>query len=104
MLAIYEAPDNLPVPLFAKLAGKSKDQINRELKAGKLLSINLGNRGQRIPDWHLVPLKQKLAQILLKQCPDTDTWALYHLLPKPHAKRAAQADLEATIGKASCRD
>src|SRR5699024_10899946 len=58
MLAIYESPSNLQVPLFAKLAGKSKDQINRELKAGKLLSISLGNRGQRIPDWQLVPLKQ----------------------------------------------
>src|SRR3546814_10184075 len=44
MLAIYESPNNLPVPLFGKLAGKSKDQINRELKAGKLLSISLGNR------------------------------------------------------------
>ncbi|ABI58299.1 tyrosine-type recombinase/integrase [Nitrosomonas eutropha] len=86
MLAIYEAPDNLPVPLFAKLAGKSKDQINRELKAGKLLSISLGNRGQRVPDWQLVPLKQKLVQVLLKQCPDTDPWALYHLLTKPHAE------------------
>ena len=29
MLAIYESPNILPVPLFGKLAGKSKDQINR---------------------------------------------------------------------------
>ena len=49
MLAIYESPNNLPVPLFGKLAGKSKDQINRELKAGKLLSISLGNRGSVFP-------------------------------------------------------
>ncbi|MBN0210298.1 integrase, partial [Pseudomonas aeruginosa] len=53
MLTIYESPSSLPVPLFGKLAGKSKDQINRELKAGKLLSISLGNRGQRVPDWQL---------------------------------------------------
>src|SRR5699024_847582 len=76
MLAIYESPSNLQVPLFGKLAGKSKDQINRELKAGKLLSISLGNRGQRIPDWQLVPLKQKLAQVLLNQSPGTDSWTL----------------------------
>lgn len=94
MLAIYEAPDNLPVPLFAKLAGKSKDQINRELKAGKLLAISLGNRGQRIPDWQLVPLKQKLVQVLLKQCPDTDPWALYHLLTKPHVELADRAAID----------
>lgn len=84
MLAIYESPNILPVPLFGKLAGKSKDQINRELKAGKLLSISLGNRGQRVPDWQLVPLKLKLAQVMLKQLPDADAWDLYHLLTKPH--------------------
>ncbi|VFT09017.1 integrase [Pseudomonas aeruginosa] len=49
MLAIYESPSSLPVPLFGKLAGKSKDQVNRELKAGKLLSISLGNRGSEFP-------------------------------------------------------
>src|SRR6218665_1348674 len=38
MLATYEAPHNLPVPVFAKLAGKSRDQINREIK-GKRAAI-----------------------------------------------------------------
>ncbi|CCN17590.1 tyrosine-type recombinase/integrase [Bordetella bronchiseptica] len=84
MLAIYESPNCLPVPLFGKLAGKSKDQINRELKAGKLLSISLGNRGQRVPDWQLVPLKHKLAQVLMNQCPRADSWDLYRMLTQPH--------------------
>ena len=84
MLAIYESPSILPVPLFGKLAGKSKDQISRELKAGKLLSISLGNRGQRVPDWQLVPLKLKLAKAMLKQAPEVEAWELYHLLTKPH--------------------
>ncbi|KAA5629565.1 tyrosine-type recombinase/integrase [Pseudomonas aeruginosa] len=84
MLAVYEAQSSLPVPLFAKLAGKSKDQVNRELKAGKLLSISIGNRGQRVPDWQLVPLKLKLAQVLLKRLPHVEGWELYHLLTKPH--------------------
>lgn len=83
MLEIYEASSSLPVPLFAKLAGKSKDQINRELKAGKLLSISIGNRGQRVPDWQLVPLKLKLAQVMLKRASHAESWALYHLLTKP---------------------
>src|SRR3546814_2580303 len=77
MLAIYESPSSLPVPLFGKLAGKSKDQINRELKAGKLLSISLGNRGQRVPDWQLAPLKHKLTQMLMSMCPYLDSWTLY---------------------------
>lgn len=83
MLTIYESPSSLPVPLFAKLAGKSKDQVNRELKAGKLLSISIGNRGQRVPDWQLVPLKLKLAQVMLSRVTQADAWELYYLLTKP---------------------
>jgi hypothetical protein len=33
---------NLPVTLFAKLAGKSRDQVNRELQAGKLPALRMG--------------------------------------------------------------
>ncbi|MBY2956649.1 DUF4102 domain-containing protein [Achromobacter pulmonis] len=94
MLAIYESPNNLPVPLFGKLAGKSKDQINRELKAGKLLSISLGNRGQRVPDWQLVPLKHKLALVLMNQCPEADSWELYRMLTRPHPDLGDRAAID----------
>ena len=94
MLATYESPNNLPVPLFGKLAGKSKDQINRELKAGKLLSISLGNRGQRVPDWQLVPLKHKLAQVLMNQCPRADSWDLYRMLTRPHPDLGDRAAID----------
>jgi len=94
MLTIYESPNNLPVPLFGKLAGKSKDQINRELKAGTLLAISLGNRGQRVPDWQLVPLKHKLAQALMKQCPHADPWDLYRLLTQPHPDLGDRAAID----------
>ena len=94
MLAMYESPSNLPVPLFGKLAGKSKDQINRELKAGKLLSISLGNRGQRVPDWQLVPLKHKLAQVLMNQCPYADSWELYRMLTRPHPDLGDRAAID----------
>ena len=95
MLAIYESPNNLPVPLFGKLAGKSKDQINRELKAGKLLSISLGNRGQRVPDWQLVPLKHRLAQVLMNQCPHADSWDMYRMLTQPHPDLGDRAAIDA---------
>ncbi|MDR1969055.1 MAG: tyrosine-type recombinase/integrase, partial [Burkholderiaceae bacterium] len=95
MLTIYESANNLPVPMFAKLAGKSKDQIKRELKAGKLLSISLGNRGQRVPDWQLVPLKHKLAQTLMNQSPDADAWDLYRALTKPHGGLGNRAAIDA---------
>ncbi len=94
MLAMYESPSCLPVPLFGKLAGKSKDQINRELKAGKLLSISLGNRGQRVPDWQLVPLKHKLAQVLMNQCPHADSWDLYRMLTQPHPDLGDRAAID----------
>lgn len=65
LLEIYEAPHNLPEVKFARLAGKSRDQINREIKAGKLLTLSMGNRGQRVPDWQLDPLKQRLVHAVL---------------------------------------
>ncbi|WP_458729770.1 tyrosine-type recombinase/integrase [Pseudomonas brenneri] len=94
MLAIYESPSSLPVPLFGKLAGKSKDQINRELKAGKLLSIGLGNRGQRVPDWQLVPLKHKLTLVLMNQCPQAAPWELYRMLARPHPDLGDRAAID----------
>ena len=54
---VFEAPHNLPVAAFAKMAGKSRRWISYEIKAGNLLALNVGNRGQRVPDWHLDPLK-----------------------------------------------
>src|SRR5690606_1896726 len=59
---VFEAPHNLPVAAFAKMAGKSRRWISYEIKAGNLLALNVCNRGQRVPDWHLDPLKQELIQ------------------------------------------
>lgn len=48
MVATFEPLQNLPVPVFAKLPGKSRYQINREIKSRRLFSLTLGNRGHRI--------------------------------------------------------
>ncbi|HCE6648061.1 TPA: integrase arm-type DNA-binding domain-containing protein, partial [Pseudomonas aeruginosa] len=66
LVDLFEAPHNLPVAEFAKLAGKSRRWISYEVKAGNLLALNIGNRGQRVPDWHLDPAKHALIQALLK--------------------------------------
>jgi hypothetical protein len=96
MLSIYEAPDKLPVSVFAKLAGRSKDQINREIKAGKLLSLSLGTRGQRIPDWQLDPVKQKLAwEAMRSVVGDWDTWRLYRVLVAPQERLGGRSLIEA---------
>ena len=50
LVDVFEAPHNLPVAEYAKMAGKSRRWISYEIKAGNLLALNLGNRGQRVPD------------------------------------------------------
>ncbi len=63
-------------------------------KAGQLPSISLGNRGQRVPDWQLVPLKHKLAQVLMAQCPYADSWELYRMLTRPHPDLGDRAAID----------
>lgn len=94
MLATYEASNNLPLLVFAKLAGKSRDQINRDIKARRLLSLSLGNRGQRIPDWQLDPLRHKLVLAALARFPDVDAWRLYGALCKPHERLKGRAPID----------
>lgn len=79
MLAAYEAPTNLTVPEFARLAGKSREQVSREIKAGRLLAIVLGNRGLRVPDWQLDAVRQVQTQTILATAkgPWEAFWALY---------------------------
>lgn len=91
MLAAFEAPNNLPLPTFARLAGKSRDQLNRDIKARRLLSVSLGNRGQRIPDWQLDPLKLKLVLAVFEALPAIGAWDVYRMLTNPHAKLRGNA-------------
>ncbi|OGA61302.1 MAG: integrase [Burkholderiales bacterium RIFCSPHIGHO2_01_FULL_64_960] len=100
MLATFEAPQNLPVPVFAKLAGKSRDQINREIKARRLLSISLGNRGQRIPEWQLNPLCQRFVCQVMERAQRIDSWVLYRALSEPRDDLEGLAPVAAvTAGK-----
>jgi len=93
MLAAYEAPHNLPVITFAKLAGKSRDQVNRDIKAKRLLSISLGNRGQRIPDWQLDPLRQRFTQAVLAHA-DANEWMIYRALSQPHEQFSGRLPID----------
>ena len=85
LLEIFEASHNLSVADYAKLVGKSRRWITYEIQAGNLLSIHLGHRGQRVPDWQLDPIKRKLIQAVLKLVPrGIDTWRIYHALLRPY--------------------
>lgn len=91
MLAAFESPSNLPLLTFARLAGKSRDQLNRDIKARRLLSLSLGNRGQRIPDWQLDPLKLKLVLTVFEALPAIGAWDVYRMLSNPHGKLRGNA-------------
>src|SRR5258708_30912814 len=81
MVGRVEAPDNLPLGVFAKLAGKSRPQINREIEGRRLLSLAMGNRGQRIPDWQLDPVRQEFIQSVLLRAEGVDAEALPKISP-----------------------
>lgn len=94
-LEVYEAPRNLPVITFAKLAGKSRDQVNRDIKAGRLLTLALGNRGQRAPDWRPDGVRHKLTQALLKQAADAmGERAIYRALSQPHSELGGRPPID----------
>jgi len=96
LLEIFEGTDNLVVADYAKLAGKSRRWITYEIQAGNLLSIQLGNKGQRVPVWQLDPLKRQLVQAILKQTPrGVDTWDIYHALLRPHDALGSRPPIEA---------
>ena len=95
LIEVFESPHNLPVAAYAKLAGKSRRWISYEVRAGNLLALNVGNRGQRVPDWHLDPHKHALIQAVLKLNRDADPWKIYHALLKPCATLGRRSAIEA---------
>jgi len=98
MLAMFEEPHNLPLPVFAKLAGKSRHQINREIQGRRLLSLNIGNRGQRIPDWQLDPVRLQLIHTVLQRT-EVDAWTLYRALSEPLAGPEGRSPVDVVTAK-----
>jgi hypothetical protein len=92
-LETFQAPHNVRVVEFAKLVGKSRRWISYEIRAGNLLAVSMGNRGLRVPCWHLDPLKHNLIQTILKHAAGVEAWRIYDALSQPHHQlRGAGAD------------
>lgn len=91
----FEAPHNLPVVEYAKMAGKSRRWICYEIQADNLLALQVGNRGQRVPAWHLNPIKHSLIQVILKLIRDAAPWQIYHARLKPHTALHGRSALDA---------
>ena len=81
----FERPHNLSIPEFARLAGKSRQQIYKDLAARRLLAITLGARRQRLPDWQLQAPALELTRAVVAAAPGVDAWTLYLVLGEPHA-------------------
>lgn len=83
MLKEFNAPQNLPLARFAALANKSRQQIYKDVAAKRLLSLSVGKRGQRIPDWQLDGVRSELTRRLLVKASAVDEWTLFHALSEP---------------------
>lgn len=80
MLAEFNQPGNLPIQRFALLAGKSRQQIYKDIADRKLLAIDVGARGKRLPEWQLQDAPRALTQAVLRLAPTVDEWTLYGAL------------------------
>src|SRR3989344_5274133 len=83
LLETFSQPHNLPIPEFAKLADKSRQQIYKDILARRLLALHVGPRGQKLPDWQLDPVKQQLTQTVLQEVEGIDPWTIYRALSEP---------------------
>jgi hypothetical protein len=94
MLKAFRQPHNLPVTVFAQLAGKSRQQIYKDIEKRRLLALSIGARGQRIPDWQLDETRKKLTQALLEKARDVDEWTLYYALSEPSDALSGKVPVE----------
>jgi hypothetical protein len=95
LLREFEQPHNLPLTEFARLAHKSRQQIYKDIAARRLLALDVGRRGQRLPDWQLDPAALQLTQALLAGAQDVDAWTLYHALSAPMPTLDGQVPVKA---------
>ncbi|WP_231497468.1 MULTISPECIES: integrase [unclassified Methylibium] len=83
LLREFEQPHNLPLADFVRLAHKSRQQIYKDIAARRLLALDVGRRGQRIPDWQLEAPGLQLTRTVLQAAEDVDAWTVYRALTEP---------------------
>ncbi len=95
MVDAFNRAENLPLAEFAQLAGKSRQQIYKDIDAGLLLALNVGARGQKLPEWQLDPAQKKLTQAVLAKAHGIDNWTLYRALSEPLEGLGGQSPVDA---------
>jgi hypothetical protein len=99
LLDTFDQPHNLPLPEFARLANKSRQQIYKDVDARRLLALNVGPRGQKLPDWQLDPVKQQLTQAVLQEVEGIDNWTLYRALSEPLEGLGGRSPVDAVTAR-----
>lgn len=99
MLEAFEQPHNLALPEFVGLAHKSRQQIYKDIQAGRLLALNVGPRRQKLPDWQLDPVKQQLTQAVLQGAHGVDAWTVYRALSEPLEALDGRSPVEAVTAE-----
>lgn len=99
LLKEFRKPHNLTVAQFAAFAGKSRQQIYKDISSRRVLALSVGARGQRIPDWQLEEIKKGLTQRLLEAAQGVDGWTLYHALIEPNRDFAGKRPIEVVTPK-----
>lgn len=94
MLKASRQPHNLPVTEFAQLAGKSRQQIYKDVEKRRLLALSIGARGQRIPNWQLDETRKELTRALLEKACGVDEWTLYYALSEPSDALSGKVPVE----------
>lgn len=95
MLEAFKLPSNLPLREFATLAGKSRQQIYKDIDARLVLALNVGPRGQRLPDWQLDQVKCQLTRMVRAAARDVDDWTVYRTLSQPLASLGGRSPVDA---------
>lgn len=91
LLREFDRPHNLPLADFVRLAQKSRQQIYKDIAARRLLALDVGRRGQRIPDWQLESPGLQLTRSVLQTAEDVDTWTVYRALAEPSEALGGQS-------------
>ncbi|WP_236186206.1 integrase [Pseudomonas protegens] len=94
-LESFNQAGNLPLPEFARLANKSRQQVYKDIDNRRLLALNVGPRGQKLPDWQLDPVKRQLTQTVLQESEGVDNWTLYRALSEPLEGLGGRTPIEA---------
>ena len=60
-----------------------------------MLALNVGPRGQKLPDWQLDPVKQRLTQAVMQGAVEVDNWTLCRALSEPLESLGGRSPVEA---------